>query len=266
MLNDFPQVMTIAGSDSDGSAGAQADLNTFLARHVYGMSVLTACVAGNSYGIHASHSLPNAFIDTEFQAIADDFKVRACKTGMLDDAAIIETVVANLKQYDFGPLVLDPVIVTKHGALLLEDAAFETLKAQLIPLATVITPNFYEAQKLTNLTIETPSDYQLAADQLMAMGAKNVMIKGQHTENQTIISDYVQLADGQQFWLTEDYIQTTHINGTGDSLSACICAEIAKGASVEAAIRTAKKFVHTAIANPIAVGHRFGPINHHANF
>jgi hydroxymethylpyrimidine/phosphomethylpyrimidine kinase len=185
---------------------------------------------------------------------------------MLDDAAIIETVVANLKQYDFGPLVLDPVIVTKHGALLLEDAAFETLKAQLIPLATVITPNFYEAQKLTNLTIETPADYRLAADQLMAMGAKNVIIKGQHTENQTIISDYVQLADGQQFWLTEDYIQTTHINGTGDSLSACICAEIAKGASVEAAIRTAKKFVHTAIANPIAVGHRFGPINHHANF
>lgn len=262
MVNDFPQVMTIAGSDSDGSAGAQADLNTFFARDVYGMSVLTACVAGNSYGIHASQPLPLDFIETEFEAIANDFQIRACKTGMLDDADIIKTVVRQLKTHDFGPLILDPVIVTKHGALLLANAAFETLKDQLMPLATVVTPNFYEAQKLTGMTIKTADDYQVAAGQLMALGAKNVIIKGEHREQQTTISDYVQLATGKSFWLTEDYVQTTHINGTGDSLSACICAELAKGATIEAAIRTAKKYVHAAIANPIDVGHRFGPINH----
>ncbi|WP_284185627.1 bifunctional hydroxymethylpyrimidine kinase/phosphomethylpyrimidine kinase [Latilactobacillus sakei] len=264
MLNSFPQVMTIAGSDSDGSAGAQADLNTFFARGVYGMSVLTACVAGNSFGIHASQALTPEFINAEFEAIAADFKVRACKTGMLTDSETIMTVAKQLKQHDFGPLVLDPVIITKHGALLLADEAYQTLKTELIPMATVLTPNFYEAQKLTGITLNEPADFQVAAEKLLAMGAKNVMIKGHHAAGQSIVTDYVRLADGQEFWLSEPYIETTHINGTGDSLSSCICAEIAKGHSIEDAIKTAKKFVHTAIANPIDVGHKYGPINHHA--
>lgn len=264
MLNSFPQVMTIAGSDSDGSAGAQADLNTFFARNVYGMSILTACVAGNSYGIRASQALSPDFIDAEFEAIAADFQVRACKTGMLTDRETILTVANQLKKHDFGPLVLDPVIITKHGALLLADDAFNTLKTELMPLATVLTPNFYEAQKLTGIELKTPADFQAAGQALLAMGAKNVMIKGHHEAGQSIVTDYVCLADGQEFWLSEPYVETTHINGTGDSLSACICAEIAKGQTIEAAIKTAKQFVHRAIANPIEVGHKYGPINHHA--
>lgn len=264
MVNEYPQVMTIAGSDCDGSAGAQADLNTFFARRVHGMSVLTACVAGNSYGIHAATRLPLDFIDAQFAAIADDFKIRACKTGMLDDASIIKTVVKNLKTYDFGPLILDPVIVTKHGALLLEEAAFETLKTELLPLATVVTPNFYEAQKLTGMTLKTDDDYVAAAKLLKNMGAKNVIIKGHHHEDSTHVRDYILLEDGQDFWLSETYINTTHINGTGDSLSACIAAEIAKGVNIKEAIKIAKKFVHAAIASEIAVGHKFGPINQHA--
>ncbi|QFP79640.1 bifunctional hydroxymethylpyrimidine kinase/phosphomethylpyrimidine kinase [Latilactobacillus graminis] len=264
MLNSFPQVMTIAGSDSDGSAGAQADLNTFFAREVYGMSVLTACVAGNSFGIHASQALTPDFIDAEFEAIAADFKVRACKTGMLTNRETILTVANQLKKHDFGPLVLDPVIITKHGALLLADDAFNTLKSTLIPMATILTPNFYEAQKLTGIELNGPADFQAAGKALLNMGAKNVMIKGHHTTNQEFVTDYVCLADGQELWLSEPYIETTHVNGTGDSLSACICAEIAKGQSIESAIRTAKQFVHQAIANPINVGHKYGPINHHA--
>lgn len=138
MVNEYPQVMTIAGSDSDGSAGMQADMNTFLARKVYGTSILTAAVAGNSYGIHASHALPVDFIKAEFKAIADDFKILATKTGMLTDTKTIHSVIESYKKYDFGPLIVDPVIITKHGAMLLEQEAYETVRDELIPLATVI--------------------------------------------------------------------------------------------------------------------------------
>ena len=123
MDKQFLQVMTIAGSDSDGSAGMQADMHTFFTRGVYDVSIMTACVAGNSYGIGASITLPSDFIEKEFSLIAKDYQVRAAKTGMLADAELIETVVNNYQKYDFGPLVVDPVIVTKHGNLLLEEAA-----------------------------------------------------------------------------------------------------------------------------------------------
>ncbi|PWG00129.1 bifunctional hydroxymethylpyrimidine kinase/phosphomethylpyrimidine kinase [Levilactobacillus bambusae] len=265
MINDFPQAMTIAGSDSDGSAGMQADLHTFFARRVYGMSVITACVAGNSYGIHAAQAMPTDFINQEFSDIAADFKVRAAKTGMLADSQLIETVVDNVQRYDFGPLVVDPVIMTKHGAQLLEDSAFETLKSKLLPLATVITPNFYEAQKLTDLPIQSDADMVNAAHKLQNLGVPNVVIKGNHADpTQTEVRDYVLLASGKDFWLSAPYHQTERLNGTGDSLSACITAELAKGRPVEAAIRTAKQFVNVAIGNPIDVGHKVGPINHWA--
>ncbi|MBT9672113.1 bifunctional hydroxymethylpyrimidine kinase/phosphomethylpyrimidine kinase [Secundilactobacillus kimchicus] len=265
MANEYPQAMTIAGSDSDGSAGMQADLHTFFTRGVYGMSVMTTAVAGNSYGIHASVSLPTDFIDQEFADVADDFEVRAAKTGMLADSTLIKTVAKNVTQFDFGPLVVDPVIMTKHGNMLLEESAFETLRTDLIPLATVITPNFYETQKLAEMTLESEDDMVKAARKLQLMGAKNVVAKGYHQDaDQSEVRDYVLLESGTGFWLSEPYHHTDRVNGTGDSLSACITAEIAKGTSVEAAIRTAKKYVNIAIGNPIEVGHKFGPINHWA--
>ncbi|GKT03120.1 bifunctional hydroxymethylpyrimidine kinase/phosphomethylpyrimidine kinase [Furfurilactobacillus entadae] len=265
MANEFPQVVTIAGSDSDGSAGLQADLNTFFTRDVYGMSIVTACVAGNSYGIQAATAMPADFIDQQFTSLNDDFNLRAAKTGMLSDAALIKNVVANYKRVDFGPLVVDPVIVTKHGAMLLETDAFETLREELVPLAAVITPNFYEAEKLVEMSINSPEDMLTAANKLQALGAKNVMIKGQHNdENQTEVRDLVLLESGEHFWLSAPYVHTDRVNGTGDSLSACITAELAKGQSVKDAITIAKHYVNTAIANEIAVGHKFGPINHWA--
>ncbi|WP_461225151.1 bifunctional hydroxymethylpyrimidine kinase/phosphomethylpyrimidine kinase [Lacticaseibacillus suihuaensis] len=266
MANEFPQVLTIAGVDSDGSAGAQADLHSFFMRGTYGTLILTAAVAGNSYGIHDAALMTNTFIDHQFDALAADLKIRACKTGMLANAAMISDVARNLTKYDFGPLVLDPVISTKHGNLLMESDAFETLKKELIPLATVITPNFYEAEHLTGMTLDTPEQIVDAAQAIRAMGAKNVVLKGRHdSDQQTEVRDYVLLESGRAFWLTGPYFATDRKNGTGDSLSAVITAELGKGNSVEDAIRIAKRFVDTAIQNEIAVGHQFGPINHWAN-
>lgn len=265
MVNDKIQVVSIAGHDSDGSAGMSADLHSFFARRVYGMGILTAAVSGNSYAIEAAQTLPVDFIAQQFKTLAKDFHIRAAKTGMLPDAAVINTVADNYQQYDFGPLVVDPVIITKHGALLLEQAAYETFRERLLPLATVLTPNFYEAQKLTGLALATPEEIVQAARQLQAMGAKNVLIKGRHDDQQQkMVSDYLLTADQRELWLRDTYINSNRVNGTGDSLSAVIAAELAKGQSVVDAIKIAKKFVHKAIAHPIDVGHQYGPINHWA--
>lgn len=264
-MNEFPQVLTIAGSDSDGSAGLQADLHTFFIRKTYGMTVLVAAVAGNSYGIHASETLPLTFVEKQFEVLADDFKIRASKTGMLASAQLIETVVRAYQQYEFGPLVVDPVITTKHGARLLADSAFQALKEQLLPLAEVATPNFFEAQLLTGLSINSEDTQREAAQAIRKLGVKNVIVKGWHHQaDQSEVSDYVLLADGRDFWLRHQYFDTTHINGTGDTFSATITAELAKGQSVERAILTGHEVTIAAIENGIAVGHQFGPINHWA--
>ncbi|WP_413628209.1 bifunctional hydroxymethylpyrimidine kinase/phosphomethylpyrimidine kinase [Fructilactobacillus vespulae] len=265
MINDYPQVVTIAGSDSDGSAGMQADLLTFFEKKVYGATIITACVAGNSYGIHAFANMTPEFINQEFKDLADDFKIRAAKTGMLADSTIINLVADNYEKYDFGPLILDPVIITKHGDLLLEQEAYDTLVSRLIPLADVITPNFFEAEKLSGIDGNEPDFQVKAAQKLQAMGAKNVMVKGRHdSHEQETVTDYVLLEDGSSFEITGPYFSTTHKNGTGDTLSAAITAEIGLGKSVEEAIRSAKKYVDACIQNEIEVGHKFGPINHWA--
>jgi len=265
MVNSYPQALTIAGSDSDGSAGMQADLHTFFARRAYGASVMTACVAGNSYGIHASIPMPTDFIDQEFKDLADDYHIRASKTGMLADSELINDVVKNYQAADFGPLVVDPVIMTKHGNQLLEESAFNTLRTALIPLATVLTPNFFEVEKLAEMSISSDSDMETAAHKLQKMGAKNVIAKGSHADpTQKVVKDFVLLESGESFWLSEPYHETDRVNGTGDSLSACITAELAKGTPMKRAIEIAKQFVNAAIGSPIEVGHKFGPVNHWA--
>ncbi|CAJ2236335.1 bifunctional hydroxymethylpyrimidine kinase/phosphomethylpyrimidine kinase [Fructilactobacillus sanfranciscensis] len=265
MINDYPQVVTIAGSDSDGSAGMQADLLTFFAKKVYGATVITACVAGNSFGIHAGVNMEPDFIAQEFKDLADDFKIRAAKTGMLADSKIINSVADNYEKYDFGPLVVDPVIITKHGDMLLEQEAYDALVKRLLPMADVLTPNFFEAVKLTGLDDQDPDFQAKAAHKLQELGAKNIMVKGRHdSDDQTEVTDYVLLEDGSTFTLTGPYFNTTHKNGTGDTLSAAITAELGLGKSVEEAIRSGKKYVDACIKNGIDVGHKFGPINHWA--
>lgn len=264
MANEFPQALTIAGSDADGSAGIEADLHSFFQQNVYGTVVLTAAVAGNSYGIFDSVTLPESFIQQEFKNLAADFKIRAAKTGMLATTELISLVAQEYQKYDFGPLVVDPVIVTKHGAFLVEKAGIEAFKNLLFPLATVVTPNFHEAAALTGLTLDSDQTVMQAAEQLQKLGAKNVIIKGYHDfdSQQKQVKDFALLADGSSFWLENAYINTTRINGTGDTLSAIITAQLALGKSVKTAMITANEKTHQALKSMIAVGHKYGPINH----
>lgn len=263
MIDSTIQAVTIAGHDSDGSAGMPADLHAFFADDVYGHGILTAAVAGNSYGITASQIMPKEFIAEQFRVLKADFNIRGAKTGMLANDDVINVVADNYNQDDFGPLVVDPVIITKHGAMLLEQSAYELFAQRIIPLATVITPNFYEAQKLTGLQLVDKEEQVQAAHQLQAMGAKNVVIKGAHNDNsQESVDDFILLQNGDHFWLSKPFVKTTRLNGTGDTFSAIITAELAKGNNVKDAVIKAKDSVYAAIANPLTVGHKFGPINH----
>ncbi len=259
------QALTIAGHDSDGSAGMPADLHAFFADHVYGHGILTAAVAGNSTGIYASQIMPVDFIAKQFEVLAADYAITAAKTGMLANEAVIDVVADHYHPEDFGPLVVDPVIITKHGAMLLEQGAYDRFRERIIPLATVITPNFFEAQKLTERRLDTPAEIRAAAADLHRLGAKNVVIKGRHEPGQTEpVRDYLDLADGTQAWLSQPYLATDRVNGTGDTFSAIVAAELAKGKPVTAAIKRANKMTHAAIANELTVGHQYGPINHWA--
>ena len=265
MVNQQVQAVTIAGHDSDGSAGMPADLHAFFADGVYGHGLLTAAVAGNSYGIEAQQIMPTDFIAKQFEVLAADFNIKAAKTGMLANDDVIQVVADQYPKANFGPLVVDPVIITKHGNMLLEQSAYELFREQIIPMATVITPNFFEAQKLAEMEINTADDMLAAAKKLQQMGAKNVVVKGEHNDpDQDSVSDVVLLENGEHFTLTKPFVNTTHVNGTGDTFSATIAGELAKGQDVATAVRYAKEAVYAAIANEISVGHKFGPVNHWA--
>ena len=262
-VNRTPQVVTIAGSDSGGGAGLQADLKTFQARHVFGMSIVVALTAQNTYGVQSSLPIPGGFIDAQFQSLAADFNIRAAKTGMLADREHVEAVVRNLQQVDFGPLIVDPVMVAKGGATLLASEAVVTIKEQLLPLADVVTPNLPEAEILVGKKIVTNADMVRAARMIQTLGVKHVIIKGGHRQNHKA-EDLILLADGTCYWLSAPRIATANTHGTGDTFSACIAAELAKGQPLKAAIMTAKAFLQGAISQGISVGHGHGPTNHWA--
>lgn len=263
-MNKQAIAVTIAGNDSDGSAGMPADLHAFYGRNVYGMGLMTAAVAGNSTGIFAQQVMPIEFIAKQFEVLAKDFEIGAVKTGMLANKAVIDCVADNLAKYDFGKVVLDPVIITKHGAMLLDDDAYQTFLDRLLPLAEIITPNFFEQEKLTGMKMDSDSQIMAGAKKLQQMGAKNVLMKGKHGTGSTTVRDYLLLEDGSSQWLEKPYVDTTHINGTGDTLSAVIAAELAKGNELAKAVAIGKDFTYEAIAHPIPVGSKFGPINHWA--
>ncbi|WEV52062.1 bifunctional hydroxymethylpyrimidine kinase/phosphomethylpyrimidine kinase [Lactobacillus sp. ESL0731] len=265
MLKKEIIALTIAGNDSDGSAGMTADLHSFYARGVYGMGLLTAAVAGNTTGIYAQEIMPLTFIQKQFTVLNEDFKIDALKTGMLANKEVISCVAANLRKYDMGKIVLDPVIMTKHGNTLLDDDAYQAFLDELLPMADIITPNFYEQQKLTGLDLNNIEEIKQGARKLQQMGAKNVLMKGRHDNNtQKAVTDILLTADGKFYEFTKPFIDTDRINGTGDTLSAVIAAELAKGKSVIDSVKIAKDFTYEAIAHPIAVGSKYGPINHFA--
>ncbi|KRM60353.1 phosphomethylpyrimidine kinase [Paucilactobacillus vaccinostercus DSM 20634] len=264
MEQQFTQALSIAGSDSGGGAGMQADLKTIQERHVFATTVLVAVTAQNTLGVDDFVALDPKIIDEQFAALANDLQIKACKTGMLADVTRVKTVVKNLKQYDFGPLTVDPVMIAKGGAPLLSEDAVAVVRNELLPLATVATPNLPEAEKLADMTIHNEEDMIVVAKKLQEIGVKNVMVKGGHFVSDDQSSDFVLLEDGQSFWLSASRVDTVRTHGTGDTLSACITAELAKGQTVEAAIRTGKQFVDATIRDGIIVGHGHGPLNHWA--
>lgn len=262
MYKNIPQVLTIAGSDSGGGAGIQADLKTFQERRVFGMSVITAITAQNTLGVNDVHLIPTAIIAAQLAAIADDFSPKAFKIGMLGNADIIHCVAEGLREHSFGIGVIDPVMIAKGGAPLLEPSAIEALKQVLLPLADVITPNIPEAEFLTGVKIDDQASARQAADQLRAMGVKTVIIKGGHGNGQAS-ADLIVTEEGE-FLLSAPRIQTRHTHGTGCTFSACIAAELAKEQSIEAATRTAKAFITAAITQTLDIGQGHGPTNHWA--
>ncbi|CAM4241566.1 hydroxymethylpyrimidine/phosphomethylpyrimidine kinase [Paenibacillus endophyticus] len=257
------KALTIAGSDSGGGAGIQADLKTFQELGAYGMSVITAITAQNTLGVQGVYPLEAAAIEKQLDSIGEDLTPAALKTGMLFSSEIIEIVAAKIKQYDWQNLIIDPVMVAKGGSALLQQEAVRTLIKQLLPLALVTTPNIPEAELLAKMPIRTLSDREEAARTIYQMGSRNVVIKGGHAAPNERMVDL--LYDGERYmYLESKRIDTRHTHGTGCTFSAAITAELAQGRSVPEAIRTAKAFIQAAIEDQLGFGGGHGPTNHFA--
>ncbi|MGX7420527.1 bifunctional hydroxymethylpyrimidine kinase/phosphomethylpyrimidine kinase [Carnobacterium gallinarum] len=258
------QALTIAGFDSGGGAGLQADLKTFQECKVFGTSVLTALPIQNTRGVKKVYDIPLAAIQDQLEVVAEDFKISAYKMGMLFTTEIIQLIAAFIQGQDFGYLVVDPVMIAKSGQKLLLDSAITSLIKDILPLATVITPNLPEAEVILQRKIEGSIEMEQAAYELQRLGAKNVVIKGGHSQDFEVSADVLLLDDGTIHWFSSPRIDTENTHGTGCTFSACITAELAKGASVKEAVEIAKAFIEAALSYPIDVGHGHGPTNHWA--
>ncbi|MBN2538506.1 MAG: bifunctional hydroxymethylpyrimidine kinase/phosphomethylpyrimidine kinase [Deltaproteobacteria bacterium] len=255
------RVLTIAGSDSGGGAGIQADLKTITALGGFGMSVITALTAQNTLGVHGIHEIPIDFIEKQFDAVATDIGVDAAKTGMLSSSEIMRTVAGKIKEYRIKKLVVDPVMVAKGGAMLIKQEAKKTLIEELLPLACVITPNVPEAEELTGMEIMTVEDMKKAAKDIHRMGAKNVFVKGGHMSGDALDILY----DGVDFHeFTSERIDTKNTHGTGCTTSAAIATGLAQGMDVYEAVKRAKEYITVAIKYSISIGKGHGPTNHMA--
>ncbi|MGV7115179.1 bifunctional hydroxymethylpyrimidine kinase/phosphomethylpyrimidine kinase [Paenibacillus kyungheensis] len=257
------QALTIAGSDSGGGAGIQADLKTFQELGVYGMSVITAITAQNTTGVQGVYPVQIEGVVQQLDSIGTDLQPHAVKTGMLFSAEIIRYVAAKVKQYQWQHLVIDPVMVAKGGSVLLQQEALQALISDLIPLAEIITPNLPEAELLTGLSITNLQQREQAAKQFVEMGATYVVIKGGHDTSTSTVIDL--LYDGNQFdYLESQRIDTPHTHGTGCTFSAALTAELAKGKTIYEAVHTAKQFIQAAIEDGLGIGSGHGPTNHFA--
>lgn len=265
-MSNIPQTLTIAGSDSGGGAGIQADLKTFQMQGVFGTSVITAVTAQNTLGVFDIHPIPLNTIQAQLEAVKNDFQIASAKIGMLGTADIIECVANFLSHRPFGTLVVDPVMIAKGGAPLLQQQAVSALIKHLLPLADVITPNIPEAEALTGIKISDTASIQQAALDLQKQGAKNVIIKGGHSLNSQSqqCQDWILLQNREHLVLESPRFDTPHTHGTGCTFSACLTAELAKGTPLKSAVKTAKDFITAAISHPLNIGHGHGPTNHWA--
>ena len=252
--------MTIAGSDSGGGAGIQADLKTFQALGVYGASTLTAITAQNTLGVRAVHEVPVSIIAAQIDAVVEDIGVDAAKTGMLSSAEIIAAVADRVRHWGLNDrLVVDPVMVAKSGDRLLREDAVEALRRELLPLAAVLTPNLPEAEVLVGRSIENDQDIREAARAILDLGPRAVVVKGGH---RTGDADDV-LFDGREFHvLHANRVDTPNTHGTGCTFSAAIAAQLAQGQDVREAVRRAKAYLTEAIRRSGPLGRGHGPVAH----
>ncbi len=253
------KALTIAGSDSSGGAGIQADLKTFSANGVFGMSVITAVTAQNTQGVLAVEDISTPVIQKQIEAIYEDIRVDAVKVGMVSRTETIEAISGQLQKYQAHPVVVDPVMVSKSGFHLLQPHAVKALIGKLLPIATIVTPNIPEAEIIAGMSIKGLKDMEEAANRIYGMGPQNVLVKGGHLRDQA--TDV--LFDGANYLhLTAERIPTKNTHGTGCTLSSAIAANLAKGRSIGAAVREAKAYLTTAIQHALAIGKGVGPTHH----
>lgn len=267
-MKTYRRALTIAGSDSGGGAGIQADLKTFAANGCFGMSVITALTAQNTQGVTGIHPVPVDFVGKQLDAVLSDIGVDVVKIGMLYSAELIEKVARKLQEYRISRIVLDPVMVAQSGDKLLQDSAIEALKTHLIPLAEILTPNIPEASVLLGRKISVAAEMPAAAEELTALGCRNVLVKGGHLEGDDC-DDCLSLGDEKRIVrFSGARVETRNNHGTGCTLSAAIAAFLARGDDVEAAVRHAKTYIAEAIRAGAAyrIGHGHGPVHHFHRF
>ena len=254
--------LSIAGSDPSGGAGIQADLKTFQQFGVHGMAALTALTAQNTVGVSAVHVVPAAFLAAQLQALAEDIPPDALKTGMLATAELARTVANAVRQFGWGPLVVDPVMVATSGDRLLGADAEQVILAELVPLATLVTPNLDEAALLVGQPVRNPEEMEAAGRALLAAGAGAALVKGGHLAGERIFDVLVTKGGVRRF--EHARVRTTSTHGTGCTLSAAITAGLARQRPLEEAVESALEYVARAIASAPGLGHGHGPLNHFA--
>jgi hydroxymethylpyrimidine/phosphomethylpyrimidine kinase len=257
------RVLTIAGSDSGGGAGIQADLKTITVLGGFGMSVITALTAQNTLGVQGVYEIPPEFVAKQFDSVAQDIGIDAAKTGMLANSAIVRVVAEKIRRYGIEKLVVDPVMVAKGGALLIEEDAQKTMIQELLPLAFVVTPNIPEAEVLSQIIISTKEDMKKAASIIYGLGVKNVVVKGGHLAGGIKYGAVDVLYDGNRFIeFTSPWIPTKDTHGTGCTFSAALATLLASGKTLVEAVQGAKDYITEAIRHSWRIGAGQGPVNH----
>lgn len=260
---EFSRVLSIAGSDSGGGAGIQADLKTFAALGCYGMTAITALTAQNTLGVRAIHGVPPEMLRAQIDAVMDDIGVHAVKIGMLHAPEIVQTVADAIHRHGLQQVVLDPVMVATSGAVLIDNPAIAILVRELFPRALLVTPNLDEASLLVGRTLHDERDMQAAAQELLAMGAPAVLLKGGHLAGE-LVSDLLLVKGSAPHWMRAPRIKTANTHGTGCTLSSAIAAHLALGAGLLEAVEEARGYVRSALqaSAKVRTGAGSGPLNH----
>lgn len=263
-MKTYKKVLSIAGSDSGGAAGIQADLKAISACGCYAMTAVTAITAQNTTGVRAIHPIPVNTVEAQIRAVLDDIGADAVKIGMLHSSEIIRLVVRMLKEYDIRTIVVDPVMVTASGDKLLQDEAIDTLRAELLPMATIITPNIFEAGIITGLPVRTQADIYQAAKAMSATGSRSALLKAGHLEENPfydILYDFIQ---DKEYSFETEKINTPNTNGTGCTFASAIAAFLAQGYALETAVGKAHSYLHQAIVKgaDYKIGQGHGNVHH----